>query len=241
MTTTVRIGYNMGVGAGLASGVSGPSCSFSSNTVVCAFDFIFMATENRFLKELLLLVSAYLLGSVPTGLLLARAFGINIREAGSGNIGATNVYRTIGRKIGILTLVGDCLKGLIPVLVAKWLGLPDLWVAAIGLAAFLGHVYTVFLGFKGGKGVATALGVFLATSPLSVLLALVIFALTVYKWRYISLASITAAAVIPLLVCAIERKPELIVMSVLIAAIVIFRHRENIARLRAGTENRFKA
>jgi acyl phosphate:glycerol-3-phosphate acyltransferase len=194
-----------------------------------------------FLKEILLLVCAYLLGSVPTGLLLARALGVNIRETGSGNIGATNVYRTMGRKVGILTLLGDCLKGVIPVLVAKWLDLPDVWIAAVGLAAFLGHVYTIFLGFKGGKGVATALGVFLATSPLSVLIAIGVFSLVLYSWRYVSLASITAAVVIPILVWLIELKPELIVMSFLIAAIVIFRHRENIARLRAGTENRFEA
>jgi acyl phosphate:glycerol-3-phosphate acyltransferase len=190
---------------------------------------------------ILLLIAAYLLGSVPTGLLLARAMGVNIREAGSGNIGATNVYRTMGRKVGILTLVGDCLKGLIPVLVAAWLDLPEAWVAAVGLAAFLGHVYTVFLRFKGGKGVATALGVFLGTSPFSVLLALVVFALTLYKWRYVSLASVAAAACIPVLVWGTGGAPELILMSVVIAAVVIFRHRENISRLRAGTENKFKA
>jgi acyl phosphate:glycerol-3-phosphate acyltransferase len=193
------------------------------------------------LKEILLLICAYLLGSVPTGLLLARAFGVNIREAGSGNIGATNVYRTMGRKIGILTLVGDCLKGLIPVLAAKWLGLPDAWIAGIGLAAFLGHVYTIFLGFKGGKGVATALGVFLGTSPLSVLFGLAIFALVLYRWRYVSLASIAAAAVIPVLVWLTGGKPELVFMSLAIAGVVIFRHRENISRLRARTENKFKA
>ena len=194
------------------------------------------------MKETIILICAYLLGSVPTGLLLARAFGVNIRETGSGNIGATNVYRTMGRKIGILTLVGDCLKGLIPVLAAIWLlGLPEIWVAAIGLAAFLGHVYSVFLGFKGGKGVATALGVLLGTSPLSVLCALALFALVLYRWRYVSAASIAAAAVIPVFVTLLQGKPELIVMSLAIAAIVIFRHRENISRLRAGTETRFKA
>ena len=193
------------------------------------------------MKETLLLICAYLLGSIPTGLLLARAMGVNIREAGSGNIGATNVYRTMGRKVGILTLVGDCLKGLIPVLAAKWLGLPDIWIAAIGLSAFLGHIYTVFLGFKGGKGVATALGVFLGTSPLSVLFGLAVFALVLYKWRYVSLASIIAAALIPVMVWLVGGGPELILMSLAIAAVVIFRHQENISRLRTGTESRFKA
>jgi len=193
------------------------------------------------LRESLLLICAYLLGSVPTGLLLARALGVNIRQSGSGNIGATNVYRTMGRKVGVLTLVGDCLKGLIPVLVAQRLGLSDAWVAAIGLAAFLGHVYTVFLGFKGGKGVATALGVFLGTSPFSVLCALAVFALVLYRWRYVSAASIAAAALVPVFVALAKGTPELIAMSVAIAAIVIVRHRENIARLKTGTESRFKA
>lgn len=193
------------------------------------------------MKEILLLIGAYLLGSVPTGLLLAKALGVNIRESGSGNIGATNVYRTVGRKLGIITLIGDCLKGLIPVLLAKSLGLPDVWVAAIGLAALLGHVFTIFLGFKGGKGVATALGVFLGTSPLSVLAALVVFAAVLYTWRYVSLASIVAAALIPVMVWVIDGKQELVVMALSIAAVVIFRHKENIARLRAGTESKFKA
>jgi len=193
------------------------------------------------LNEILLLIGAYLLGSVPTGLLLARSMGVNIRESGSGNIGATNVYRTIGRKLGILTLVGDCLKGLIPVLIAKWLGLPEIWIAAVGVAAFLGHVYTIFLGFKGGKGVATALGVFLGTSPLSVLFGVIVFALVLYRWRYVSLASITAAAVIPVPVWIVGASPELTAMALVIAAIVILKHHENISRLRAGTESKFKA
>lgn len=193
------------------------------------------------MKEILFVICSYLLGSIPTGLLLARAFGINIREAGSGNIGATNVYRTAGRKLGILTLVGDCLKGLLPVLIARWLGLPVVWVAAIGLAAFLGHVYTVFLGFKGGKGVATALGVFIGTAPLAILGGVAVFALVLYKWRYVSAASISAAATIPLFVMFVTCRPEPIVMSCVIALVVIYRHSENIARLRAGTENKFKA
>lgn len=193
------------------------------------------------LKELLLIAGAYLLGSIPTGLLLAKAFGVDIRSAGSGNIGATNVYRTMGRSVGVMTLVGDCLKGLVPVLVAKWLGLPDVWIAATGCAAFLGHVYTVFLGFKGGKGVATALGVFLGISPLAVLAAMGVFALVLWKWRYVSLASISAAAAMPPLVAILHRKPLIIAMTLLIAALVVHKHRENIQRLRSGTENKFKA
>ncbi|HZV80874.1 MAG TPA: glycerol-3-phosphate 1-O-acyltransferase PlsY [Geobacteraceae bacterium] len=192
-------------------------------------------------RELTLTIIAYFLGSIPTGLLLAKAAGVDIRSSGSGNIGATNVYRTLGRSVGVMTLVGDCLKGLLPVVAARYLALSDPWVAAVGLAAFLGHVYTIFLGFKGGKGVATALGVFLGVSPLAVVGALAIFVAIVWKSRYISLGSITAAAVMPGLVAVIDGRPPLVLMSVFIAALVVWKHRENIQRLRAGVENKFKA
>jgi len=190
---------------------------------------------------LLLLCLSYLLGSIPTGLLLAKAFGVDIRATGSGNIGATNVYRSAGRTLGVLTLAGDCLKGLIPVLAARHLGLPEVWVAGAGLAAFLGHVYTVFLGFKGGKGVATALGVFLGISPPAVGVALLIFVLVLLTWRYVSLGSIAAAAAMPLLVALFERREVPVALTVVVAALVVYKHKENIQRLRDGTENRFKA
>ena len=193
------------------------------------------------LPEIALVIASYILGSVPTGLLLGKALGVDIRDAGSGNIGATNVYRTLGRKVGIATLLCDCLKGLIPVLAARWIGLPDIWVAAVGFAAFFGHVYTIFLRFKGGKGVATALGVFLGASPLAVLAAIGVFALVIWKWRYVSLASITAAAAMPLFVAIIDGRPLITAMTLLIAAIVIWKHHENIIRLKSGTENKFKA
>ncbi len=193
------------------------------------------------LQLILLIICSYLLGSIPTGLLLAKSAGVDIRTTGSGNIGATNVYRTLGRSIGILTLVGDCLKGLIPVLVARWLGMGEVGIAVAGTAAFLGHVYTIFLRFKGGKGVATALGVFLGASPPSVGIAVIIFIATVVARRYISLGAIVAAGAIPFLITGLDRRPLVIAMSVVIAIIVIWRHRENISRMRAGTENKFKA
>jgi len=196
--------------------------------------------EFPVLKEITLIAAAYLIGSIPTGLLLARAFGVDIRNTGSGNIGATNVYRTLGRKVGIMTLVGDCLKGLVPVLAAKYLGISSGWIALVGLSAFLGHVYTVFLGFKGGKGVATALGVFLGVSPVAVPAVLVIFSLVLWKWRYVSLASVTAAVAMPVLVAVVEHNAFLILMSILISAVVIYKHQGNIERLRAGTESRFR-
>ena len=193
------------------------------------------------MQQYLLLIAAYLLGSIPTGLLLAKAAGVDIRATGSGNIGATNVYRTLGRSVGVLTLVGDCLKGLLPVLLARYLQLPDLWVAAIGLAAFMGHVYTIFLGFKGGKGVATALGVFLGISPMSVGGAVLLFVAIVWWSRFVSLGSISAAAVMPLLVAMLDRRPPMVLMTVIVAGLVVWKHRENIKRLRDGAESKFKA
>lgn len=187
------------------------------------------------------IIGAYLLGSIPTGLLLGRLYGIDVRKEGSGNIGATNLYRTVGRKVGIMTLVGDCLKGMVPVLLAWKLGVIEPMQAWIGLAAFCGHVFSIFLLFKGGKGVATALGVYLALSPLAVLGALVVFLLLVVIWRYISLGSIVAAAIMPLIIYVLPHCTELLVASAIISAIVILKHHTNISRLVAGTESKFKA
>jgi glycerol-3-phosphate acyltransferase PlsY len=198
-----------------------------------------MANDNMVL--ILLLAGSYLLGSLPTGLLLGKVYGIDVRKEGSGNIGATNLYRTLGRKVGIMTLVGDCLKGMLPVLAVKYSTLPFEYAAWVGLAAFCGHVFSVFLRFKGGKGVATALGVFLALSPIAVAIALGVFIALMLIWRYVSLGSISAAAVMPIAVWALEGGRVLMVVTMLIAVVVIVRHIENIKRLVAGTENRFKA
>lgn len=184
---------------------------------------------------------AYLLGSVPTGLLLGRLCGIDVRETGSGNIGATNLYRTLGRKMGVFTLIGDCLKGFLPVLLAAKLGLTEPMQAWIGLAAFLGHVFSIFLLFRGGKGVATALGVYLALTPTAVLGALGIFIILVVSFRYISLGSIIAAAAMPIIVWFLPHGSTLLLVTALIASIVIVKHHANIGRLVAGTENKFKA
>jgi glycerol-3-phosphate acyltransferase PlsY len=196
---------------------------------------------HDYLLLILLLAGAYLLGSVPTGLLLGKAYGIDVRKEGSGNIGATNLYRTVGRKVGVMTLAGDCLKGMLPVLAVKFSSLPAEYAAWVGLAAFLGHVFSVFLKFRGGKGVATALGVFLALSPLAVAVALGVFVVLMLAWRYVSLGSIAAAAVMPIAVWALDGGRVMSIVTMLIAVIVIVRHLENIKRLVAGTENRFKA
>jgi glycerol-3-phosphate acyltransferase PlsY len=189
------------------------------------------------------LIAAYLIGAIPTGVVLTRLFGgTDIRNSGSGNIGATNVYRVAGKKLGVLTLLGDALKGAVPVLIAmKLLGLGDAQVGAVAAAAFIGHCYPVYLRFKGGKGVATALGIFLVLSPLAVLGAFIIFALLLWKWRYVSLGSITAAAAIPLLVYLNSGSLSLIATTLFISLVVIVRHHQNIQRLLNGSENRFKA
>ncbi|SEA70889.1 acyl-phosphate glycerol-3-phosphate acyltransferase [Desulfuromusa kysingii] len=190
----------------------------------------------------LLLILAYFIGAIPTGVILTRLIGNHdIRNTGSGNIGATNVYRIAGRKLGIVTLFGDCLKGVVPLLIAQHgFHLSEQGIALVALAAFIGHCYPVYLGFKGGKGVATALGIFLVLSPLSVLCVLLIFILALSIWRYISLASLSAAAAIPLPVLFFERSYPLFVTALIIVAIVIWRHRANIERLRNGTESKFK-
>jgi len=190
---------------------------------------------------IILVATAYLLGSIPTGLLLGKAYGIDVRNEGSGNIGATNLYRTVGRKVGIITLIGDCLKGLIPVLVVKFSALPSEYAAWVGLAAFSGHVFSLFLKFKGGKGVATALGVFLALAPLAVTAALAVFIVLMLIFRYVSLGSIAAAATMPLAVKLLHGGTVLTVVTLIIALVVVVKHHENIRRLLAGTESRFKA
>lgn len=193
------------------------------------------------ITPLIVIGTAYLIGSIPTGLLLGKAYGIDVRKEGSGNIGATNLYRTVGRRVGIITLGGDCLKGLLPVVIVKFNALPPELAAWAGLAAFCGHVFSVFLKFRGGKGVATALGVFLALAPMAVAIAIALFAGVMFLWRYVSLGSIAAAAAMPLAVFFLGGSGTVTAVTLVIAAIVIIRHHENIKRLIAGTENKFKA
>ena len=191
----------------------------------------------------------YLLGSIPTGLLLSKLFSkVDPRLTGSKNIGATNVFRTVGKTLGILTLIGDVLKGLIPVCVAiqwgvteQWGVTTDQWIALAGLSPFLGHVFPIFLGFKGGKGVATAVGIYLPISPVAVLIEVFIFAGIVWKWRYISLGSMTCAITIPILLAYLRSDSQAyFIVSIIMAALILYRHQSNIARLLQGTENRCK-
>ncbi len=188
----------------------------------------------------LLLIFAYLLGSIPTGVILARAFGnVDPRTQGSGNIGATNIYRTAGKKLGILTLIGDILKGLIPVVLARTFLESSLGVGAVALSAFLGHLFPIFLKFKGGKGIATGLGAFLALAPLSAGVSFLVFLAVVYKWRYISLGSLAATAAFPVVLGLLNPHRVYIPFAVVIGILIFYRHRPNIERLLAGKESKF--
>jgi len=189
------------------------------------------------------LIIIYLIAAIPTGVVLSRLMGSeDIREKGSGNIGATNVYRVAGKLAGILTLVGDTLKGFLPLLAYKsWLAPTPAQLGVASAVAIIGHCYPVYLRFKGGKGVATALGIFLVLSPQVVLGALIVFVLAVSTTRYISLGSVLAAMSAPLLVLLLNHPQPIFLSTLFIAMLVIWRHRANIRRLLDGTESRFKA
>jgi acyl phosphate:glycerol-3-phosphate acyltransferase len=216
------------------------------------------------MRPVLSITIAYLLGSIPFGYLIVRATrGADVRESGSGGTGATNVSRKAGKAAGILTLVLDALKGAAAVLVARlimsgmddqWLGdfsrlqqIDYWWIAASAIAAILGHMFPVWLGFRGGKGVATGIGVFLILAPLAVVCAAIVFLVIVGLTRYVSLGSIIAAFVIPLFVLAQQRyQPHgglttpILAASVVSGVLIVFAHRENIQRLLNGTESKFR-
>ncbi|MDP1708530.1 MAG: glycerol-3-phosphate 1-O-acyltransferase PlsY [Gammaproteobacteria bacterium] len=186
-----------------------------------------------------LLVAAYLAGSVSSAILVSKLLGQpDPRVNGSGNPGATNVLRLAGKRAAALTLLGDTLKGLMPVLIAKYLGLPSLALAAVALAAFLGHLYPVFFGFRGGKGVATFLGVLLGLTWWvgggAILTWLVIALLT----RYSSLAALTTAFLAPLYMHWIGAPAEFMLVAVVMTTFLLWRHQGNIRNLLSGTEAR---
>lgn len=181
----------------------------------------------------------YLAGSIPFGLLIAKASkGVDVRQVGSGNIGATNVLRTAGSGAGALTLILDAMKGWLPVALSKFLGASELLVAAIGLAAFLGHLFPIFLGFRGGKGVATALGVLLALFTQIALLIVGVWLLTAAVFRYSSLAALITAIAAPLLVWALDGRASYVGLTIMICNFILIRHRDNFRRLLAGEEGK---
>lgn len=193
---------------------------------------------------LLILLFSYLIGAIPFGLLFSRAAGKDVRLEGSGNIGATNVNRVLGKKLGILTLLCDVAKGFLPVFAASIL-LPvgdnwELFIALSGLATVLGHMFPVYLGFKGGKGVATALGVFLFFSPWSILIALLVFVAVVGISGFVSAGSLAAAGLIPFCIWFLSGSPSTFLVAAVIAVLIWTKHRSNISRLLKGEEKSWK-
>jgi len=193
--------------------------------------------------QLLLVAAAYLLGAIPFGLLFTRWLtGKDPRQFGSGNIGATNASRTGGKKVGLLTLAADIIKGVIPVAIAVQFvnsGSGNEWlIAATAVAAFLGHVYPVYLGFKGGKGVATMFGVLIPWQPIAGLIAFAAWLIAIWLSRYVALASILAGLTLPIAAWLLGASAAAIYACVFFCILMTLRHQSNIQRLLAGTENR---
>jgi acyl phosphate:glycerol-3-phosphate acyltransferase len=195
------------------------------------------------IKLFVLLVFAYLLGSIPWGIVLTRLFtSVDIRREGSGNIGATNVVRIAGPTLGVLTLMGDMLKGGIPVWIAGVLTTPnsfwgEIYISLVALAAFSGHLYPLYMRFKkGGKGVATAAGCFAVISPVAFMVAILVFIICVCWLNIVAVASLAAAAVLPVAVWKATGSGVLTVCAVVTAILIYFRHTDNIKRLLKGTE-----
>jgi glycerol-3-phosphate acyltransferase PlsY len=191
--------------------------------------------------------AAYLLGSVPFGKLISKkAAHIDITNRGSGNIGATNVAREIGIKWGLLTLLLDVLKGFIPVILfsryaSQAAPLQELGLSAVGLSALLGHQFSLFLRFRGGKGVGTALGIYLGIAPLCSLLAVLLFFIVVTKWNFVSLGSISSAAAMPILIAIFGKPLPVFIGAVIAAALICIKHMDNIQRLVKGKERKWTA
>ncbi len=188
------------------------------------------------------ILAAYLIGAIPTSFIVVRlARGIDLRTVGSGNLGATNLYRQLGWRYAIPVGAFDVIKGAVPAAVlAPWAGLGLAWAVVLGLIAVLGHVYSVFVGFKGGKGVATGGGVILGLAPWAFLVSLLLWAIIVKTTGYVSLASVVAALSLPPAIWLLQpSRQELVLPVAMLALLVVWFHRANLRRLMDGTENRF--
>ena len=201
------------------------------------------AVDASLLHGTTLVVIAYLVGAIPFGLVVSGIYdrSIDIRKVGSGNIGATNVARTLGKGAGALTLLLDAGKAILVLALTRFVmgASADIWLALVGGAAFLGHVFPVYLRFKGGKGVATALGIVLFLSPVAALALMALFFAALLLVRYVSVGSICAAAGLPVLMVFLEKPRPCFYLALLIFFVVIISHRQNIHRLLTGREPRF--
>jgi glycerol-3-phosphate acyltransferase PlsY len=189
-----------------------------------------------------LIIAAYLLGSIPFGLILGKKKGVDVRTMGSGNIGASNVARNLGKKTGIMVLLLDALKAAAPTGLARFLvesgDVPLSTLALVALAGICGHCFSVWLRFRGGKGVATSLGVFLVLDPALAGIAIIIFAGLYAAFRMVSIGSVCAAAAFPGLLWIFERPAELVQLGIAVAVIIVIKHRSNLIRLFQGSENK---
>jgi len=191
------------------------------------------------IRNVFLVVAAYLLGAIPFGLLIARLQkGIDIRDHGSGNIGTSNVLRTLGKRAALLTLVGDLMKGYLPVLAGSLWGVAQPWVVTAGAAAVIGHNWPIYIHFRGGKGVATSFGAALGIMPAAAGLALLVYLLVAAIARYTSLAALASSASLLLWVHLLRASRPQVLFSVFAALLIYLRHRENIQRLILGTERK---
>lgn len=188
-----------------------------------------------------LFIAAYLAGSIPCGILVSKFMGVpDPRLQGSGNIGATNISRVGGKKAGLITLIGDALKGAVPALAGIWLAPATPYIAGLaGLAAFLGHLYPIFLNFKGGKGIATTLGVFLILTPGAIAIEILLFLGIILGIRIVSVGSLFAALTLPVFICLLDYPKVYVLVALVIATLTIYKHRENLKRLLEGQEPKF--
>jgi len=188
------------------------------------------------MKLFFLILCAFLLGSIPFGVVVAKIYGVNLKKVGSGNIGATNVLRAMGKGPALLTLVGDVLKGSLAVVIGRFFFHGPSLEGIIGLSAIVGHNFSLFLRFKGGKGVATSIGVLLIYSPKVGVLTVILWLMVILITRYSSLAAIVSFGVLPLGIYILDYSQGKLIISILIAFLLIFRHTDNIKRLLEGTE-----
>ncbi|HTX69909.1 MAG TPA: glycerol-3-phosphate 1-O-acyltransferase PlsY [Thermoleophilia bacterium] len=199
-----------------------------------------MITAAYILAFIVLLVLAYLIGSIPFGVVIGKLFyGVDVRQHGSGNVGTTNVFRVLGKRAGVAVLILDMLKGYIPGVIAAWLFHP--WFAIfIAAAPVVGHMYSVFLRFKGGKGIATGAAAVAALVPLVFLIVVSVWVILVLTTRYVSVASLAATTLVPVLTIAFGEPLPYQIAGVLVAVVIWWAHRGNLKRLRAGEENRVR-
>jgi len=191
-------------------------------------------------KIALLIVCAFVMGSIPVGVLVAKTKGVDLKRVGSGNIGATNVLRSLGKGPAALTLLGDILKGVFAVALARYFEMGTFYEGLVGLSAILGHNFSVFLGFRGGKGVATSLGVFILYSPQTALITFIIWLVVVLTTKYSSLGALISFGLLPLNIVLFDSKDKFPI-ALLVTLFILIRHSDNIQRLMKGTERRIGA